>query len=446
MKVTSQTNNLSKEKWIFIGLVIVCTATFISGFWFGGWFWLGAGTALAVYLAWWLMRLIRLYRWFQKNDQQLEPPKMFGLLVTPVNRLVQERQKAKAVQDNNKELIQQFRTMVEALPYATILVNKALTIKYLNEHAEQMFDLSPSDVGKSLQQVFEDSKIMRLFDHNYFTPEKAAKDGLKAVQPTAPERLIKVRVIEANRHRTLLLAHDISAMEALQKSRKNFMANASHELRTPLTVITGYLEYLQNRSAEMPQLKQAIEQAYEQSQRMSQIIADMLTLSRIEHDTVMSEEEDMIDMPQLLNRLFNDVKHGTDAREHHFTAQIDSDLWLKGNQSEITGVCLNLLHNAVLHTPPGTEVQLLWFRQDGQACLQVKDNGPGIAAKHIPHVTERFYRVTHSVKQKQDSTGLGLAIVKHIGLKHGAELSIDSQLNKGSCFRMLFPHNRTQLK
>jgi two-component system phosphate regulon sensor histidine kinase PhoR len=309
-----------------------------------------------------------------------------------------------------------------------------------------MFGLSQTDVGKTLQQVFADSEVMRLFDSHVFSAENAAKDGIKIAQPTAPERLIKARLIDANRHRSLLLAHDVSALEALQKSRKNFMANASHELRTPLTVITGYLEYLQNHSADLPQLKQAIEQAYEQSQRMSQIIADMLALSRIEHDTVMAGDEEMIDMPALLNRLFNDVRHGTDARQHHFKAQIDSDLWLKGNTSEITGVCLNLLHNAVLHTPPGTEIQLCWYQQSEQACLLVQDNGPGIAAKHLPHVTERFYRVTHSVKQKQVSTGLGLAIVKHIGLKHGAELNIDSQLKSGSCFRMLFPKNRTELR
>lgn len=443
MTKTLQTGGLVKEKWIFSGLVVVCTTAIISGFWFGVWFWFVAGAVLLIYLAWWLSRLIRLYRWFQHSEQRLEPPNMFGILVAPVNRLVQERQKAKAVHDNNKELIQQFRTMVEALPYATVLVNKSLMIKYVNERAEQMFGLSQSDVNKNLQQVFADSKIMRLFDERLFTPDKAAKEGLKMAQPTAPEHLIKVRLIAVNRYRTLLLAHDISAMEALQKSRKNFMANASHELRTPLTVITGYLEFLQNHSKDVPSIKQAVDQAYDQSQRMSQIIADMLTLSRIEHDSVLAGEDEQIDMPGLLNRLFRDVRHGVDAKQHHFSAQIDSTLWLKGNASEITGVCLNLLHNAVLHTPPGTHIELHWFDRSGRACLQVKDNGPGIAAKHLPHVTERFYRVADSARQQQGSTGLGLAIVKHIGLKHSAELHIDSTPDKGSCFTMLFPLNRS---
>ncbi len=434
----------NQEKWIFWAIVLLCLALLIAGFWLGFWVWLAAVAIAALYIIWWLGRLVQLYRWFKQDDLRLTPPRVFGLLHYPVQKLVKERRQAKHIQENNKELIQQFRTMVEALPYATILVNKSLSIKYLNERAEHMFGLSQADLGKSLQQVFATSHVLRLFDAEHFDPEKAAKKGLKIAQPTAPERLIKVRLISANRYRYLLLAHDISTMEALQKSRKNFMANASHELRTPLTVITGYLEYLQNHSADLPQHRQAIKQAYEQSQRMSQIIADMLTLSRIEHDTVMTGAEEVIDMPQLLNRLFNDVRHGSDAREHHFKAQIDSGLKLKGNASEITGVCLNLLHNAVLHTPPGTVVQLHWFNESGQACLMVKDNGPGISAKHLPHVTERFYRVTHSMKQHKDSTGLGLAIVKHIGLKHGAEFSIDSKRHEGSCFRMLFPVNRTR--
>jgi two-component system phosphate regulon sensor histidine kinase PhoR len=446
MAVSSKYSGLRQEKSVFGMVVITCLLLTLFGYWFSQWLWLGAVAVLSGYLFWWFQRMLQLYQWLKQDHLSLSPPDTFGLLQSPVRRLVKERQQAKRIQDNNKELIQQFRTMVEALPYATILVNKSLTIKYLNDHAQQIFGLSSSDVGKSLQQVFNDSEVMHLFDDKYFTREKAAKEGLKMPQPTAPQRLIKTRLINANRYRYLLLAHDVSAMEALQKSRKNFMANASHELRTPLTVITGYLEYLKDHSADLPQLKQAIEQAYDQSQRMSQIIADMLALSRIEHAAVMTGDEELIDMPRLLNRLFNDVKHGADARRHHFKAQIDSNLWLKGNLSEITGVCLNLLHNAVLHTPPGTEVQLHWFNQSGQACLQVKDNGPGIAAKHLPHLTERFYRVTHSDKQKQDSTGLGLAIVKHIGLKHGAELTIDSEANQGSCFCMMFPVSRSHLQ
>lgn len=446
MAVSSKYSGLRQEKSVFWVVVIICLLLTLFGYWFNQWVWLGAVAVLSGYLFWWFLRLLQLYQWLKQDQLSLSPPDTFGLLQSPVHRLIKERQQAKRIQENNKELIQQFRTMVEALPYATVLLNKSLIIKYQNEHAQQIFGLSASDVGKSLQQVFHGSEVMQLFDEKYFTPEKAAKEGLKMPQPGAPERFIQTRLIDANRYRFLLLAHDVSAMEALQKSRKNFMANASHELRTPLTVITGYLEYLQEHSAELPHFSRAVSQAYEQSQRMSQIIADMLTLSRIEHDTVMSEDEEVIDMPQLLNRLFNDVKHGSDAKQHQFRAQIDSDLRLKGNQSDLTGVCLNLLHNAVLHTPPGTTVRLHWFNQSGQACLQVKDNGPGIAAKHLPHVTERFYRVTHSDKQKQDSTGLGLAIVKHIGLKHGAELTIDSRPGEGSCFSMLFPANRSDFK
>ncbi|MCX7545733.1 phosphate regulon sensor protein PhoR [Marinicella gelatinilytica] len=446
MKPSLKRSGLNQEKWIFLVVSLLCLVLLVAGFWLGFWVWLTATFILSVYIIWWVVRLVRFYRWFKQDDLRLSPPKVFGLLISPLQRLVKERQQAERIQNNNKELIQQFRTMVEALPYATVLLNKALTIKYLNERAEQMFGLSQSDVGKSLQQVFGQSKVMSLFDHHIFTPEKAAKDGLKMPQPTAPDRLIKTRLIDVNRYRYLLLAHDVSAMEALQKSRKNFMANASHELRTPLTVITGYLEFLQNNSSDSPQVSRAIQQAYEQSQRMAQIIADMLSLSRIEHDSVMATDEEMIDMPLLLNRLFNDVKHSADARQHIFNAQIDSQLLLKGSRSEITGICLNLLHNAVLHTDPGTQIQLRWFLQSGQACLMVKDNGSGIAAKHLPHVTERFYRVAKSAKQKQVSTGLGLAIVKHIGIKHGAELIIDSQRNQGSCFTMKFPVNRTKHK
>lgn len=446
MGLVTQFSDIQREIgifWVFILLLVLalCSVLFI-----GYWGWLAAVLVVIFYVISWFIRLRRLYCWYRQGSSLQNLPTSFGVLTLLVKQRIREKNKAEKIKSNNKELIQQFRTMVEALPYATLLLNKELKIKYINERAEYLFGVSQADIGQSLQQVFADSPILELFDDNLISKEQAAKEGLKMAHHTDPERLIKTRLIKANRYRMLLLAHDISAMEALQQSRKAFIANASHELRTPLTVISGYLEHLQGRSQDMPEFRDAITQAYEQTKRMAQIIGDMLELSRIEHDRVVSGDEEIIDMPQLLNNLFNDLKHSVDAQGHELSAQIDSQLDLKGNPSEITSVCLNLLHNAILHTPENSHIRLQWSRQNGQAQIEVKDNGGGIDNKHLPHLTERFYRITPSSKQKQDSTGLGLAIVKHIGLKHDAELNIESQKGKGSCFRMIFPANRTRLK
>ncbi len=446
MNIKAQTSARRYELILFIAFTALFVAAIGYAVYFGFWGWLASLVILLTYAGWWLVRLMRLYHWYRQGSSLQILPNCQGILTLLVKQMVREKRNAERIEVNNKELIQQFRAMVEALPYATLLMNKNLEIKYINERAQQLFDVSQADVGKPLQQVFAGSPVLTLFDEAVISKQQAAKEGFKMAHPMAPERLIKTRLIKANRYRLLLLAHDVSAMEALQQSRKTFIANASHELRTPLTVISGYLEFLQDHNQNKPPLSEAIGQAYEQTKRMSQIIGDMLELSRIEHDQVVSDDEEIINMPELLNHLFKDFRYSADAQNHELSAQIDSTLHLKGSPSEMTSVCLNLLHNAVLHTPADTHIQLHWFEENNQAQLQVRDNGRGIAAEHVPHLTERFYRITQSAIQQQGSTGLGLAIVKHIGIKNGATFHIDSELGQGSCFRMVFPTNRIHRK
>ncbi len=137
--------------------------------------------------------------------------------------------------------------------------------------------------------------------------------------------------------------------------------------------------------------------------------------------------------------MFNDVKNSSHATKHQFTAQINSELLLEGNEAEITSVCLNLMRNAVIHTRKGTHVHVRWFKDAAdQPNLWITDDGDGIDSKHIPHLTERFYRVDNSRDKNIQSTGLGLAIVKHICLKHQATFDIESKPGKGTTFKIKF--------
>jgi len=190
------------------------------------------------------------------------------------------------------------------------------------------------------------------------------------------------------------------------------------------------------------QWQAAIDQAMQQSTRMEKIINDMLKLSSIEHERYLEAEDDTIDMSKILNSLLNDVKNSAQAKDHVLNANIDSALNIKGNKEEIIGVVLNLLNNAVIHTQAGTEVTLKWFKHNEKAHLWICDNGEGIEQKHLTHLTERFYRVDNSRDKNTNSTGLGLAIVKQICDNHNATLSIESELKKGTFFKIEFPISR----
>jgi two-component system phosphate regulon sensor histidine kinase PhoR len=128
---------------------------------------------------------------------------------------------------------------------------------------------------------------------------------------------------------------------------------------------------------------------------------------------------------------------------HPINLQIDEELYLLGEESELTSAFSNLVFNAIVHTPPETEIDIYWRDENNKACFTVCDKGPGIEQRHIPRLTERFYRADKARSRQSGGTGLGLAIVKHIINRHDGELQIASQLGTGSRFTCLFPEEVT---
>ena len=128
---------------------------------------------------------------------------------------------------------------------------------------------------------------------------------------------------------------------------------------------------------------------------------------------------------------------------HRFETDLDEHLALKGSEAEIFSLCSNLIHNAIRHTPPGTLIKVHWRTSPGdEACLIVEDNGLGIAAEDLPHLTERFYRADKGRSDTKGGTGLGLAIAQHIVQRHNGKLDIRSTLGKGTVFKVCFPADR----
>ena len=188
--------------------------------------------------------------------------------------------------------------------------------------------------------------------------------------------------------------------------------------------------------------KAGINNAKSQADRMERIISDMLKLSSMEHERYLERSDEVINMPELLNTVFNDIKNSSGAEDYQLFAEVDSELDIFGDEEEIFGLVSNLLKNAINHNPKGTQIHLTWLAQKDRALLSVCDNGRGIDEKHIPHLTERFYRIDNSKDKNFNSTGLGLAIVKQICQNHEAELNIQSKLNEGTCFKVEFPQIR----
>ncbi len=233
-----------------------------------------------------------------------------------------------------------------------------------------------------------------------------------------------------------ILAEDGSRLKS------EFLATISHELRTPLTVIRGYLEtFIDNADDAPPMWRKALGQMEQQTDRMTLLIQDLLTLTKLEtEDSEKNQGE--IDVLDLLNMIRNDAIALSGDKKQVITIECDQPFKLLGNRQELQSAFSNLVFNAVKYSPANAKITINAYKKNDYAYITVEDNGPGIDSKHIPRLTERFYRVDSSRSQDTGGTGLGLAIVKHVLLRHNGQLMITSKLHKGSCFTCEFPPQR----
>lgn len=426
-------NNPWKKEWQY-GLlfsVLAVASALISGLW--------SRSILLwalIYILWKWVEVYYFYKWYADDANVDKIPLNSGIFEQLISHVIHNKKQNDKILKKNKLLIKQFESTAQALPYATLLLNKKFEIQWANGASRSILGIIQSQDKKSkVDNIIRDPLFIKLL-----TDDKL--EEIKINHPNDLQRKIHIKLVRLSNSRYLLVARDISEQESLRKSRKAFVDNASHELRTPLTVITGYLEMLHNAKDIPIQWQTAIEQAMQQSNRMEKIINDMLKLSSIEHERYLETDDDTIDMSKMLNTLLNDVKSSSHAKTHVFEANIDSSLNLKGNTEELTSIVLNLLNNAFIHTQSGTKITLRWFKQNERAHLWICDTGQGIDAKHLNHLTERFYRVDNSRNKNTNSTGLGLAIVKQICDNHNAQLNIESEINKGTCFKIEFPESR----
>ena len=180
----------------------------------------------------------------------------------------------------------------------------------------------------------------------------------------------------------------------------------------------------------------------EQAERMSALVRDLLTLSKLESLEKASSDR-LVDMPSLVAAAAREASSMDDATRD-VELHIEDDTLLRGDESELKSVVTNLVSNAVRYTPDDGHITIRWSADKKGAYLSVADTGIGIPEEEIPRLTERFYRADGGRARQQGGTGLGLAIVKHALKRHDAELKIDSQVGRGSRFTCHFPLARLE--
>ncbi|RII26715.1 MAG: PAS domain-containing sensor histidine kinase [Geobacter sp.] len=230
--------------------------------------------------------------------------------------------------------------------------------------------------------------------------------------------------------------HDISDLKRLEKVRRDFVANVSHELRTPVTVIKGYAETLLEGklTADPERSGRFLEIIYNHSERLAAIIGDLLTLSEMESGDLslevspINQESTIKSVIALLGEAAERKRITITCRDLNIPAKVLAD------RGRLEQVLINLLDNAIKYTPEQGTITISSTLEGEMARISVADTGPGIPAKDIPRIFERFYRVDSSRRRDQGGTGLGLSIVKHIVQLHGGTVTVSSTPGKGSVF------------
>jgi two-component system phosphate regulon sensor histidine kinase PhoR len=243
----------------------------------------------------------------------------------------------------------------------------------------------------------------------------------------------------------LLTFRDLTPIRRVEEMRVDFVANASHELRTPLAALSGFIETLKGPARNDTAARERFLDIMEaQAKRMARLIDDLLSLSRIELAAHVR--------PQTPVELVPIVRQVVDAlqmlaRDRGVTVTIDAPkqpLIVSGDRDELTRGLENLIENALKYGASGKRLEITLSRAfhvggGEESLVAVRDFGPGIAAEHLPRLTERFYRVDVAESREQGGTGLGLALVKHIMNRHRGRLTIESRPGEGATFTMRLP-------
>jgi two-component system phosphate regulon sensor histidine kinase PhoR len=406
--------------------------------------------ALLAGFVWLLVDAWRGYRvrsWLRHGDLTMAPAMSgwWGVMAERARKLLRDRERSLHA---SEQRLKDFLSAIQSSPNGVVMLDANAQIEWCNQTAATQLGIhAERDVMQRVGNLLRDPVF-----NAYMAQEHPIEPVVIEGRGHRVDRPMRISV---QRHRygegkQLLLTRDVTMVEQAEAMRRDFVANVSHEIRTPLTVLSGFVETIQTLPLTEQEQQHYLSLMATQAHRMQGLVEDLLTLSRLEGSPVPGVHQSLP-----LTRLFEACEQeakGLSASmaqgqiAHNIQFSIHPDLVepaLLGEPRELQSALSNLVSNAVRYTPAGGDVHVSAdLGTDGSLSLEVRDSGAGIAAEHLPRLTERFYRVDRSRSRESGGTGLGLAIVKHVMQRHGGSLFITSELGHGSCFKLVFPAAR----
>lgn len=395
----------------------------------------GAGVALIVGRDGWRGR--KLLRWLRGAQEGPAPRDtgFWGELAYRIEKALRQRERQVVIEQRRLE---QFLSAMEASPNGVMLLDADGQIDWCNGVSAGHFDLDP--VRDRRQRV---TNLVRAPAFKAYLDGGRYDEAVVFIAPNGRTTL-SVLIRTYGEGWRLVLSQDITERERADAMRRDFVANVSHEIRTPLTVLAGFVETMSTLPLNDAERRRVLALMAQQTDRMQSLVSDLLTLAQLEGSPHPPPDR-WVSLGALMQRAQADAS-SLSAGRHDVVCEPPPELEIAGSDTELLSAVGNLLSNAVRYTPDGGRITLRWVaRGDGSGAVEVTDTGVGVAREHLPRLTERFYRVDGSRSRETGGTGLGLSIVKHVMQRHGGSIEVESELGRGSCFRLMFPAARLRL-
>lgn len=337
----------------------------------------------------------------------------------------------------------QLDAIIKSVSNGIIVIDINNRVYLINSVAREYIDYGASGrlEGMPISSIVKNEALLDFIVYNVGMNTSVSKEIR-----SSKERTFKVKIDPVKMHlekdlviSSVINIEDISERIRLENIRRDFAANVSHELKTPLTSIQGFIETLKvnDETIDSATRKRFLDIIDNESSRLRILINDILMLSSIEGDIDLSlEKVDLREENQKMLDLFED-KLSEKGVEISFDYNGLESIYT--HREYYKGLMINLISNAIKYNKPGGYVRVMFFEDQDNYRIWVKDNGIGIGQEEQERIFERFYRVTKSRNKEVDGTGLGLAIVKHIILSLGGDIGLESVLGQGSIFKISLP-------
>jgi two-component system phosphate regulon sensor histidine kinase PhoR len=368
-------------------------------------------------------------------------PRMADRDLAQISRAIE--QVAAQLRSRMREVIRdeaQLGAVLEAMVEGVLVVDARGVVLLANSRLRELFDVHGEIAGRRLLEGVRNADLDAILAESAETDETVARS---IALPGPNHRTLQVLAArfpsEGERTGTVTVFHDTTELMRLEEVRRDFVANASHELRTPLAAIRGFAEtLLESASLSPEEQKNYLEVIHRHAQRLSSLVEDLLELSTIESRSLRLEIAP-VDVARTAENLIADSRLRVEERRNAPTQRSDARPLALADPRALDQVLGNLLDNALKYTELGGSIEIAVEERLGRVRVSIADSGIGIPDEDTSRIFERFYRVDRARSRALGGTGLGLSIVKHLVQAMGGEISVKSELGRGSTFAFTLP-------